>query len=1024
MGTIIGNMVNRKRIIIFLAIIISIVGALSYYHLPRQESPDVSAPIAMVITPYPGASAQDVDQLVTKKIEDELAELDGYDYSMAVSKDSVSIVGVIFQSDVDTDQAMQNVRNTVVDIKSELPSGTFQSTINTDLVETAGIIISLSGENYSYEQLASFGEQFREQLIDIDGVSRFSIDGDLEKEVEVKVDIPRLNQLGVSMEDIYTLLMAQNIEIPSGNIESGKQKIKVKTFGNYSSLDEIRNTIIGVSRETGVVTRLGDIAEINMVVEDGVEKFKQDGKNAVLLTGYFEEGKNVVIIGKDVRKTIDELKAQLPEDLMIEEVVYQPQDVSDSTNEFMMNLLTGIIFVIVVVCLGMGLRNAVVVSAAVPLSILITFAVMYFTGIKIHQISLTALIIALGILVDNAIVVSDMIQVRINDGEERLSAVRRGTKMSAIPIFTATLTTIAAFSPLLGIHGVVGEFVKTVPLVLIISVVASYLAAMFVMPSMATIFFKPEKKKKKKESIVRGFFGKALTIALKAKKLTIITVFVALILVVKFVLPLLDSQFFPYVDKDLVYIDMYAEKPGDIDATEKLTDEVAKLMGEQPEITSTTVAIGDGMPKFYITMLPAMPSKDYAQMVCKFDLGEKENRRFENRKQFSDYIQNLLDENVSTGDCQVKLLEYAKPLPKVSVKVGGEDLDKLEKVAKMIEAEARKIEGTNNLSVDMADDTFQFEVHVDDDKASSMGISKYDIQRQINIGLYGATATVYRRDGKEYDIKVKSNMNNIKDLQNFEIKSSITGEKVTLKQIANIDFGPKKDTVKRYKCKKTVSVEGGVLEGYDASVVENRIENEILPKIDTFGTKITFDGEREMIKEYFTIVAILAVIAIFIIYIILVVQFNSFIQPLVILVTIPLSIIGSVVGLFIFDKPLSFMAFLGVVALIGLVVKNGILLIEYINDSRKKGHSIDEACVDAVGKRFNAIILSAATTVMGLVPLAFSKSELFPPMAISLMSGLIVSTFLTMVIIPVIYSLVETFIEKRRNRKKKVENMA
>lgn len=1019
MSNLISSMIDRKKIIIFLTIIIAIAGVVCYYHLPRQESPDVSAPIAMVITPYPGASAEDVDQLVTKKIEDELSELDGYDYSMTVSKDSVSIVGVIFHSNVDTDQSMQNVRNAIADIRSELPTGCFQSTINTDLAETAGIIISLSGEHYSYEQLASFGEQFKEKLIDIEGVSRFCINGDLEKEVEVKIDVARLNQLGISLEDIYTLLMAQNIEIPSGDIECGQQKIKVKTFGNYSSLKDIRNIIVAVSRETGVVTRLGDIAEINMVVEDGVEKFKQDGENAVLLTGYFEESKNVVIIGKDVRNSIDELKAQLPEDLIIQEVVYQPQDVSDSTNEFMKNLLTGIVFVIIVVCLGMGLRNAVVVSTAVPFSILITFTVMYFTGIKIHQISLTALIIALGILVDNAIVVSDMIQVRMNDGEDRISAVRTGTKASAIPIFTATLTTIAAFSPLLGIHGVVGEFVKAVPLVLIISVVASYLAAMFVMPPMASIFFKVEKQENKKESVVRGFFRKTLGIALKAKILTIVSVFIVLVLVVKFILPSLSSQFFPYVDKDLIYIDMYSEKSGDIDATEKLTDEVAKLMSKQSEITSTTVAIGDGMPKFYITMLPAMPSKDYAQMVCKFNLGEDKQRKFENRKQFADHIQELLNQSIPDGDCQVKLLEYAKPLPKICVKIGGEDLHRLEEMAALLEPKVKEIEGTNNITMDMSDDTFQFEVHVDEDKASSVGVSKYDIQRQINIGLYGAVATVYRKDGKEYDIKVKSDMKSIKDLENLEIKSSITGEKVCLKQIADIGFGPKKDCVTRYKCKKTVSVQGGVLEGYDSSVIEDKIESEILPNMDTFGAKISFDGEREMIKEYFTIVAILAIIAIFIIYIILVIQFNSFIQPMVILMTIPLSIIGSVVGLFILNKPLSFMAFLGVVALIGLVVKNGILLIEYINDARKRGYTIDEACTDAVEKRFNAIILSAATTVMGLVPLAFSGSELFSPMAVSLMAGLIVSTFLTMVIIPVIYSLIETYIEKRKIRKEK-----
>ncbi len=1015
MNKLIRKLIDERKVVLFLAIIIAFLGAYAYYVLPRQESPDVAAPFAMIITPYPGASAKDVNDLITKKIEDELYDLDGYDYAESTSKEGLSIIVVAFETGTDADKAMQDVRNAVADARSELPSGALDSIIDTDLTETAGIIISLSGDNYTYEQLASFGEQFKDRLSDIDGISKFDIIGDLDKEVKVDVDIAKLNQLGLSLGDLYSILQAQNIEIPSGDIETENGKIKVKTLGIYTSLNDIRNSIIAVSPETGVVTRLSDVADVYMGLKEGVEKYKQNGKNAVLLTGYFKKSKNVVLVGKEVRKALDEIKANLPKDLIVEEVIYQPDDVSKSVNDFMVNLIEGIIFVIIVVFLGMGWRNAIVVSTAVPLSILITFGVMYLMSIYIHQISLTALIVALGILVDNAIVVSDTVQGKIDNGEEKLNAAFKGTSMSAIPIFSATLTTVAAFSPLLGIPGVAGKFLGAIPRVLIISIIASYIVAMFIIPAMAAVFFKKNKKKSDKEGIVRVFFKKALNIGLKRKLVTTISVFIVFVIVIKVVIPMLPSEFFPFSDKNIFYIDMETEVSEDIDATERLTDEVVKLLSNEPEITSYTVAVGNGVPKFYITVPPAIPSQDYAQMVCKFDLGDKKSRRFKNSEELAEHIQRLLDENISGGKCTVNLLKMAKPGSKVVVRVSGENIDRLIEVAEQIKDGLREIPGTTNVRDDMKDRTYQYEINVDEDKAMNLGITKYDIQREINIALYGAKPSVYRRDGNEYNILLQSNINSIKELENLEIKSSITGNKIPIKQFATVGFSSKLDSIQRYNRKQTITVESDTLPNGNAVFIEDKLENEILPKIDTAGVKIDFDGERENISENFGIVGILAIFAVFLIYVILVIQFNSFIQPLVILATIPLSLIGSIIGLYIFNQPLSLTGFLGIIALVGLVVKNGILLIEYINDARKEGYAIDEACVDAVGKRFNAIILSAATTIMGLFPLAISGNALFAPMAVSLMSGLMVSTFLTMVVIPVIYSLIETFIEKRKN---------
>lgn len=1009
MNQLILTAVKNSKIVLFLTIVIAAGGLYAYYLLPKQESPDVSVPAALVVTSYPGAAASDVKDLVTQKIEDELVELDGYDKCYAISKESVSVVTVLFTIDTDADKAMQDVRNAVADVQSELPSGCHQSQVNTNLVDTAGMVISLSGKDYSYEQLASFGELFEDKLADIEGVSKFEMIGDLNKEVKVDINTARINQLGLSIADVCDILQAQNIQIPSGDIDYADGQVTVSTPGIYKSVDDIRNTILIASSETGIVTKLGDVADVYMGIEEDVEKFKQNAENAVLLTGYFQENKNIVIIGKDVRKAIDEIKAQLPGNLAVEEIVYQPDAVSHSTNEFMLHLIIGVLLVVIVIFFGMGLRNALVVSTAIPISILMTFGVMYLLGIPIHQISLAALIVALGILVDNAIVVCDTIQTNLNHGESRLDAAYLGAGRCLIPIFTATLIIVAAFSPLMGIPGAAGEFLLSIPLVLITSITASYLVAMFITPAMTGLVGKPGNTHEAQASWLRSFFAELLEFGLKRKKTTVLGTFAVLIIVVALVMPRLPVEFFPYADKDLFYIDIDSEQAGNINATEELSDQVAKLLAQEPEITSTTVAIGNGMPKFYITMAPAMPSKDYAQVVCKYDLEGGKERRFKNNVELADYIQQLLDQNIPGGKCKVNLLALAIPADaKVILKVSGKNLERINEVSDHLKKEIKKITGTTNVRDDMPDNTYQLEVKLDENKAGSLGISKYDVQQQINISLYGSGASVYRRDGEEYVVRVKSDIRNVALLENLKIKSSLTGNKVPLNEFASIGVSSKTDTINTYKGEQTISVLVDLLPGHNATNIADIIESRVLPEVDAAGTKIKFEGEREDIKENFSAVLVLFGVALFIIYLILFVQFNSFIKPAIIMLTIPLSLIGSLTGLFVLEVPLSLTAFLGIIALAGLVVKNGILLIDYIEAARRQGLSINEACKDGVAKRYNAIILSALTVILALIPLAVSKNPLFAPMAVSLMFGLSVSTFLTMVIIPVVYSMIET----------------
>lgn len=1009
--------IENKKITLFLVVIAIIGGFYCYHIIPKQESPDVSPPVAMITTIYPGASSSDIEELVTKKIEDKVEEIDGYDYVESFSKNSASIVILYLNNDADKDKAWRDLRDKVRDLKSELPEGCQDSEIDTKLAETAGMLISISGKNYSNEQLGTYAEDIKKELGTVDGISRFDINGKQDKQVKVEVQWNKINKYTISIEDVCSVLKAQNIDIPSGSLNLGTGKIKVTTPGTFTSLPDIENTIIGVSTTTGETVRIKDIAKVYMDYDDDTNyKFTNDGTSTVLLAGYFQDNKNIVLIGDDVRKKLDTLKKQLPSDLTIDEVTFQPKEVSNSVSFFMKNLREGVILVVITVLLGMGLRNSMVVSAVIPISIAMSFLVMYVLGIKVQQMSTTALIIALGILVDDAIVIGDVVQVGIDDGMSGDEAAFKGIKKLFVPVFTSTLIIVGAFSPLLTIPGAVGEFLRTLPQVVMICVTCSYLSALFVTPAMSSLAFR-KSKNTNKESKVRKMFHRLLTYGLKNKK-TIIMSAIGVFVISMGLIKTLGMQFFPHADKDLIYIDISNEKVEDINNTSSLVNQVENILKSQKEVISYTSAIGGGMPKFYITLPTVASSKETAQIMVKVDINKTKN--FKTREELAEHVQGLLDSNIYGGTATVKLLEQAQPIgAPVRLRLTGDDLDKIYTASEKIQQQLKTIPGTLNVRDDAAKKTYEYEVNIDDSKASQLGLLKSDILKQINIALKGYTSSVYRKNGSEYDILVKTNIASVKDLQNLQIKSSVTNNKVLLSQVASISLVSELDQIKHYKKDKTVTVYSDIKTGFNSVEIENALSEKI-SKMDLNGVNVLYDGERHQIQKNFTSLAVAGAFTIIIIYLLLFVQFNSFIQPLIIMCSLPLSLMGVAMGLLIFRMPLSLTAVMGIISLIGVVIRNAILLIEYIIDGRKEGLSIDEACLHAVSQRFRPIILSSTATITGLIPLAFSKSALFGPMSVTIMFGLLTATFLTFIVVPVIYSLINTKLEQKFVKKNTV----
>lgn len=995
--------INQSKIALFIAFAVAMVGVYFYSLLPKQENPDIAVPVAMITTIYPGASLTDIEQLITNPIENAVNEISGFDKVDSYSFNSASIVVVSLTNDADVEKSWQELRRVINDIDNIIPKDAYKPYIDTKLIETAGMIISFSGENYNYEQLSAYAEVFQKQLSKVDGVTRFELIGKIPQEIEIKIDIAKLQKYPFSIENIAEIIKAQNVSFPAGAIKTENGQINVNITNPYGIVKDIENTILYTSAENGSSVRLKDLATVKILESKDVKyKTKQNGKNAVLLAGFFKSGKNIIPIGKDVRQRIESTKQDFPGDLIIDEISFEPESIDKSISDFMMNLLQGIAFVMIVVFIALGFRNAIIVSVAIPLSILISFIAMWVFDLKVHQIATTALIISLGLLVDNAIVVVEAVQEHLNKGKDKLQAAYLGAKETAKPILSATLTTIAAFSPLLFLPGAAGDLLGAIPKIVIISLIASYFVAMLVIPALTVLFARKSKEKKARKNYLRMFFIHFLDKALTYKKATLTISFVLLILAfisVRF----LNEEYFPPADKQTLYIDISGESFS-LENTENIVEKIEYILQQQPETKSYTSSIGKPLPRFYQLMEVNVQSLEYAQIKVDFDMDKSEN--FTNKKELAAHLQNQFNEKIIGASVQTRLLSLSgSGGGAVLLHISSDNINRNIEVAKMIRDTLRNLEGAYKIGTSISNAKYEYVADIDFNLAASLGLNQYDIQKQINLALMGSELTKYRKNGNEFPVNISGNISSISELENLGIVSSQTQQKILLKQIADIKIEKKYPVIRHNNRERSISVFCDAKEGYSAIEIANIIEFQILPKLDTKGTDITFNGEREASKKDAGNIGLAALAAIFLVYIILMIEFNSFAQPFVILLTLPLAFIGSIAGLLVTGQPFSFTAILGIASLIGIVVNDAILLITFINRAKEQGMSIIEASRDSSNQRFIPIMVTTATTVMALIPLSLSGNEMFVPLAVALMFGLIVATILTLVVIPVLFTV-------------------
>lgn len=1003
LGNVIRNLIRNKKITLFFVLLIIVAGVLAYVAMPKQETPDFRVPYAMITTIFPGASQADVDAYVTEPIEQAIESVDGFEASTSYSFNNLSLVVMELTFSADKETSFRQLKEILADLQADLPENCGEISINTDITDTAGVLISLSSDTMTNKEVVAQAKRVEDSLSGIDGFQRFEIIGDLDSVISVKVNETKMQAVGVSFSDIVSLIEAGNEDLPMGNVTRDGEKMTVDYLGGFTGVDDVAVLEIGYSAQLNRVIRLSDIAEVASVVDGSNTYYTHNGQQAVILAGYFEDDINVLPLKDEIQEKLDALSAELPDDLDVSLIISQPEEINESLIGFMNSLLISVCLVILVVLFGMGFKNAVVVSVSLPLSVLMSFLAMYVFGIKIHQISITALILSLGMLVDNSIVVSDAIQNYLDAGEKRMDACVQGVKSVALPILTSTLTTIAAFAPFLFLNSMAGDYIRSLPQIVCIALAASYLSAVFVIPVLGYIFFKPRPEKEKRHT--KQFFKRLLEGGLKHRAL-VIGIVVVLLAGSAYLALNLNMIFFPAADKNILYIDVRNNVSGELDSTQDIMDSLSEFVQSEPGITEYTASAGGALPRFNDILYIYTQTADVGQMMMRVDL---DTAGFTTNEDYKAYLQEKIDTLGLNAKVTVKELMYGFPMDEdVKIRITGSDPDMLKSYEDEIYTIITGMDGFINESKGNAKYVDTYTMTIDNAAALQNGIIPAEAQNELSIAMLGRDATIVRNGDDEETVTVSADVQTVEDILSIPLATS-SGSYITAGDLITLTETQALSTIPRYDgdYAMTLTADYDPVFNKNDSLAEAKEQIEALNMEDT---TVIYGGENALIQENFGQVGVLALWALAIVFIILLIQFKSFTMPLLIFITIPLSVIGSATGLYLTNQPLSFTALLGVVSLLGIVVNNAIILMDYINKESKAGLDSRTACINASMRRLRPILLSSITTVIGLIPLAVGQSQLFRPMAIALMSGLLVSTLLTLVVLPVFMS----FTNKRR----------
>ena len=998
---------NNRTTLVFYAIIM-MVGVQSFINIGRQEYPSFTIRTAVVITQYPGRSAVQVEEEVTEPLEQAIRKISEIKNIKSTSKAGVSIINVNIRDEFyDLQPIWQNMRNKVGDVR--LPDGAQIPYINDEFGDVFPYLYALSGDGYTDREIITYAENIRDQLLTVDGVSKVNFHGLQEERIYVDFSNSKLAANGLTPQAIAQSLQEQNAVSNSGNVLVGNERLTVVTKGEYESIEELKETtLVG---NDGVILRLSDLASITRSSAEPASKFAHyNGQRVVCIAVSMMDGNNVSEIGENVAQKIQEIEKALPLGIKIQSSFFQPRYVDQSVRDFLVNLAQAFTFVAVVMLIFAGWRISAIVALLVPSAVLFSFAMMPSFDIELEMMSIAALIIALGLLVDNAVVVSEQILVRMGQGQDRRDACIGAVQNLIIPLLAASATTIAAFSPIALASGGTSEFTYSLFAVVSMTLLSSWVLSITIIPLFCFYFLKPLKKDTFVGEVLDKLYApyeRFLRFAV-SKRWAVPAVVLLLTIVAGWGFKFIPNIFFPPSDRGQCIVDFSLPLGTDISETEQQISMLEQwlLNDKKNQVESVSSWIGEGGPRWYLSLSVEQANPNYGLLSV---LTRTDNP--EDVKKLVDEINKYSAQHFPDARVSAKTLEVGPAVgDPIQLKLFGRDLEEMYRIRDQIITEMKQVSGLCAIYDDWGAWTKQISINPNLAQAQRLGLTSSSIASAINTQYKGLGATKYRDGDKSIPVLLRSDKDyrsSPERIKEMPIYGSVGGY-VPLSQVADVSLDILPGSILREDTLRVMTIKARVQGRYASdALAEIRPRIQKLLDADEWPSdyEISFAGESEESAEAQGSIGAAMPVALSILAIILIAQFNSVRRFGIIMLTIPPMMIGVTAGLLITGSTFGFMTMLGIIALMGIIVNNAILIIDETDTQISGGLDVIDGIIEASKSRLRPILMTTVTTIIGLLPLAISGGDMWNSMAYAMMFGLGFATVLTLVLCPVLYSL-------------------
>ncbi|MEZ8990980.1 efflux RND transporter permease subunit [Vibrio breoganii] len=1001
----------RNKVISWMITLIFLVGGVAaFFDLGRLEDPAFTIKDAMVVTNYPGATPEEVEEEVTYPLEKAIQQLTYVDEVTSISTRGLSQITVTIKRNYtseDLPQIWDELRRKVTDIQGSLPPGVNTPAVIDDFGDVYGVLLAVTGEGYSYKELLDYVDYLRRELELVDGVSKVSVSGEQQEQVFIEMSMKRMNALGIAPETVFNLLNTQNTVSSSGAVRVGDEYIRIQPTGQFDSVEQLGDLIITDESTSGLVY-LKDVAEIKRGYIDVPTNVLNFNGNMALNMGIsFNAGVNVVTIGEALDQKLAELEYQQPIGINIDEIYAQPGEVDKSVSSFVVSLAQAVGIVIVVLLFFMGVRSGVLIGLILLLTVLGTFVFMSYLGIELQRISLGALVIALGMLVDNAIVIVEGILVGMKKGRTRLQAATDIVTQTKWPLLGATVIAVTAFAPIGLSEDSTGEYCRTLFTVLLISLMLSWFTAMSLTPFFADLFFKGQKVEANEEGsqyngIVFVIYRKFLEFCMNRAWLTI-SALIVMFCTSLYGFSFIKQSFFPASTTPIFMSDIWLPEGTDIRATNAKLQELEEWLLEQEGVEDVTTSAGQGLQRFMLTYTPEKSYAAYGEVTTRVESYEVLNGIM------AKYIDHL-DTNYPEINHRMKQIELGPGGgAKIEARVIGSDPTVLRELGAQIVDILNDDPGANNIRHDWRERTKVLEPIFNESQARRYGITKADIDDFLQMSFSGKTAGLYRDGTTLMPIVGRLTEEERVDFRNIDslkIWSPVLNDYVPLQQMLMGYETRWEDPIIMRKDRKrmlTVFADHDILGDETAATLQQRVQEKIEAVEMPQGYSLEWGGELESSSDAKGALASSMPMGYLFMFLITVFLFSSVKEPLIVWCTVPLAIVGVTCGLLLFDTPFGFMALLGLLSLSGMLLKNGIVLIDQIEVEMRSGKDPYLAVVEAAMSRVRPVCMAAITTILGMIPLL--PDIFFRPMAVTIMFGLGFATVLTLIVVPVLYKV-------------------